>query len=559
MSDLERRIRAAEPATVATGEARARILRAVAGGWGGQAAARRGTHVAFAMAGLAAAVAAAVVAVAIVAGRGDSAPRLILPGETTPSPSSARPAAQRPGIAGIIVFRPAAGVDADAAFARLAEVVAARARRAKATATVRRVDRDRALVTLTGTREPFILSQAISGSAVAAYDLDAVLVGTYASLRKAVVRARELAPGAHAAVAYLFRNGHRTRGPAPTTADLQRLTRRPPPGSEILGLPEGYAILRRQYVRNARGDAVQLHPTQFFLVRDEPAVGPLQVTGTGKQTSDPSLPGRPITTPIRLDDDGRRAWDALLASVSARAASLGHLQRIAVATNGDVWQMTTADASGRLDTRPGSPALEFGSFQSGSSGLGSTIPVATDVPSDGSIPAIVWLVDTYRVGPEPVVLGERVSPLPAGVRRMVAMRGLERGDLATVRRAFVVRTGDGEWSVWNYLLTSGTPRGIVLGPRPQDTVGFGCARDKPINDCGGGERYGLFAVPAAARTLRFTSGSRVVREETAYNGWSLLIGDGSRRYTRRPPQLTARALAADGTVLATWTSRFQLP
>ncbi|WP_217922711.1 hypothetical protein [Miltoncostaea oceani] len=477
-----------------------------------------------------------------------------------PAPSAPSATAGRPGIGAIIVFRPAAGVTDDEAYAQMERVIHARARAQKGvSATVERVERDRARVTLTGTREPITLSEIVAGSAIAVYDLDEVLVGTFSSFHKAVLRARELAPGAPARVAYLFRNGRLVRGPAPTAADLRRITRTLPPGSQILELPEGFAILRRQYVRNARGDAERLRSTQFFVVRDRPAVSPLQVTGTGKSTSDDTLPGRPITTPIVLSVEGRRTWDDLLRQVSARAASSGQPQRIALSTNGDIWQMTTADATGRLDTRPGSPALEFGSFQSGTGGFGVRSPVGTDVARNGPIPAIVWVADTYRIGPSPVVLGEVVEPVPAQVRRMLSLPGSERGDPSTLRRALEADGPDGRWSVWNYLLVTGAPRAVVAGPRPDDAFGFGCPRTKGIQDCGGSAGFQPFAVPTATRTLRFTSSSGMVREAAAANGWALVLGP--RRSRGAPPRTTttAEALGESGQVLATLRGRFSLP
>lgn len=488
--------------------------------------------------------------------------------DTADDPALSAPSATvgRPGIGAIIVFRPAAGVTEDEAYNQMERVIHARARAQKGvSATVERVERDRARVTLTGTREPITLSEIVAGSAIAVYDLDEVLVGTFSSFHKAVLRARELAPGAPARVAYLFRNGRLVRGPAPTAADLRRITRTLPPGSQILELPEGYAILRRQYVRNARGDAERLRSTQFFVIRDRPAVSPLEVTGTGKSTSDDTLPGRPITTRIVLSDDGRRMWNDLLAEVSARAASSGRPQRIALSTNGDIWQMTNADSRGRLDTRPGSPALEFGSFQSGTGGFGLRIPVGTDVASNGPIPAIVWVADTYRVGPSPVVLGEVVEPVPAQVRRLLGSLdfGGERADPSSLRRALEADGPDGRWSVWNYLLVTGAPRAVVAGPRPGDAFGFVCLRTQGstqgIQDCGGSAGFQPFSVPTATRTLRFTSSSGAVREAAAANGWALVLGP--RRSRDAPPRTntTAEALDDNGQVLATLRGRFSLP
>jgi hypothetical protein len=477
-----------------------------------------------------------------------------------PAPSAPSATVDRPGIGAIIVFRPAAGVTEDEAYDQMERVIHARARAQKGvSATVERVERDRARVTLTGTREPITLSEIVAGSAIAVYDLDEVLVGTFSSFHKAVLRARELAPGAPARVAYLFRNGRLVRGPAPTAADLRRMTRTLPPGSQILELPEGYVILRRRYVRNARGDAERLRSTQFFVIRDRPAVSPLEVTGTGKSTSDDTLPGRPITTRIVLSDDGRRMWNDLLTEVSARAASSGQPQRIALSTNGDIWQMTNADSRGRLDTRPGSPALEFGSFQSGTGGFGVRSPVGTDVASNGPIPAIVWVADTYRVGPSPVVLGEVVEPVPAQVRRMLSLPGSERGDPSTLRRALEADGPDGRWSVWNYLLVTGAPRALVAGPRPGDSYGFFCLRTKGIQDCSGSAGFETFSVPTATRTLRFTTSSGAVREAEAANGWALVLGP--RRSRGAPPRTTttAEALGENGQVLATLRGRFSLP
>lgn len=479
-----------------------------------------------------------------------------------PAPSAGPATVGWPGIGAVIVFRPAAGVTEDEAYDQMERVIHARARAQKGvSATVERVERDRARVTLTGTREPITLSEIVAGSAIAVYDLDEVLVGTFSSFHKAVLRARELAPGAPSRVAYLFRNGRLVRGPAPTAADLRRITRTLPPGSQILELPEGYAILRRQYVRNARGDAERLRSTQFFVIRDRPAVSPLEVTGTGKSTSDDTLPGRPITTRIVLSDDGRRMWNDLLRQVSARAASSGKAQRIALSTNGDIWQMTTADSRGRLDTRPGSPALEFGSFQSGTGGFGVRSPVGTDVPRNGPIPGIVWVADTYRIGPSPAVLGEVVEPVPTQARRLLGSPdfGGERADPSSLRRALEADGPDGRWSVWNYLLVTGAPRAIVAGPRPGDSYGFFCLRTKGIQDCGGSAGFQLFSVPTATRTLRFTTSSGAVREAEAANGWALVLGP--RRSRGAPPRTTttAEALGENGQVLATLRGRFSLP
>jgi hypothetical protein len=177
-----------------------------------------------------------------------------------------------------------------------------------------------------------------------------------------------------------------------------------------------------------------------------------------------------------------------------------------------------------------------------------------------SIPATVWIADTYRVGPPPAVLGEKVEPLPAEVRRHLRqMERIEPVDPLSVRRALIATGPDGNWSVWNYLLKTGTPRGVVLGPRRDDGFGFGCARTEPISDCGGSPGFHLFAVPAGARTLRFTSKGGSVREAAAGSGWALVLGP--RRERARPPNvpITAEALGPDGRVLARDRAPYSLP
>jgi hypothetical protein len=466
-------------------------------------------------------------------------------------------AARLPGIAAAIVFRPVAGVSEDAAFVQMDRVIQARARERGLRAKVVRSSAGSALVTLTGTRDRVNLGDVIAGSSVAVYDLDDTLVGSFSSLRRAVLRARELAPDAPGQVAYLFRNGHRVRGPAPAEDDLRRLTRTLPAGSEILSVPEGYAILRRQTAPDAQGAPKALGSPQFFVVRDEPVVSPLEVTGAAWPEST-GPPDGSTSVPVGLTDAGRRAWDELLVTVSARAASLGRPQRIALTTNGDVWQMTVADPSGQLDTRPGSPALEFGGGVYGSSGTDLTTPNASDLPSNGSIPAVVWIAETYRVGPLPEVYGEKVEPLPENVQALIA-RGEKDIDLSTLRRSLVADGPDGQWSVWSYLLTTGMHRSLILGPRPtEDDRGFSCLRMQEIRDCTAGGRYQLVAVPPGARTLRLTPRSGPASEAPASNGWAMLFEPGGGDVT---PQggVTAEALDENGRILATRAARFVLP
>jgi hypothetical protein len=296
------------------------------------------------------------------------------------------------------------------------------------------------------------------------------------------------------------------------------------------------------------------------LVRDQPALRPLDVTGSSQAIADTSLPGAPITLHLRLTETGRSDWDALLKRVSARAAADGRPQHIVVAVNGAIWQTVTADASGKLDTRPGSPALEFGSSMSGSGiGLALRSPVANDQPLFGSLPAVVWVDELFHVGPLPGVLGQRVTPLPPRVRRSVAGFGLDRGDLTTVRRALVVAGADGQWAVWNYLTASGGPMALLTGPRPSDGFGFTCPKQRAaIRDCGGGKGFQVFGVPAAATRLRFQAPTGWQTADAA-NGWALILGP--RRDRGQPPasKIRAEALDARGKVIATAAERFALP
>ncbi|WP_217923824.1 hypothetical protein [Miltoncostaea oceani] len=563
MSDLVPRIRGAAPHAVATADARDRARRAAIAAIDDaprHATRRRTIRFAVAAAGLAAAAAVAAVAIALLAPGGDYAPRLLLPGDDAPTARPERSTARsRPGVTANVVLRPVAGLDMDAAYAGFVRVVRARAARRGHPVEVVRVDRDRALVTLEGTRESQEVVDVVTGSAVAAYDLDRVLVGTFASLPNALRRARELAPDAPARMAWLVRRGGgAVRGPAPRAADLPLATA--PAGSEVLELPEGYAVLRRQYVRNARGDAERLQPAEYMLVRDTPSVTPLQVTGVADQRSDQGSPGRPITVTLRLSADGRAAWDRLLSDVSARAAALGRPQRIVVATNGDVWQTTTADAAGRLDTRPGSPALELGSFLSGTSGNGLRSPISMYLPDQGSIPAVVWVSDVYRVGPPLAVRGEIVRPLPAMVRSMVGSRtlGPDRGDPATVRRALLADGPDGPWAVWSYLTTAGSPRNVFTGPRRTDGFGFTCVPQGRITNCGGGPGFQVYAVPLAARSMRVLLPGGARDADAVGNGWAILLGPRARN---REPGPTVRIEARDaaGRVIARLRERAAIP
>jgi hypothetical protein len=423
---------------------------------------------------------------------------------------SERPAAKPPngptraGIGTTIVFRPVSGLTSDEAYAQMERVVRARLQAQKGlSVSIERTGDERAQVTVTGSREPTVAAEAAAGSAIGIYDLDAEALGSFNSLRRALLRTRELAPNEPARIVFLFRGGRLVRGPAPTTAALRKRGRPLPAGSEILSLPEGYAILRRTYVRGADGGDQRLRSALHVVVRDQPSVSPLEVTGAewprqGSSGTTPAL--------IGLTENGRREWNALLARVSARAASLGRPQRIAVTTNGDIEQVVTADALGRLDKQPGSPALEFGDAITGAGGIGLVGPTSTNLPFKGAIPAIVWVVETHRVGPVPRVLGERVEPVPSQIRRALRPNIAEKPDLSTVRRALVAEGLDGQWTVWNYLLTTGTPRSLVLGPRRSDGFGFSCPRPKAISDCGGSTGFQVFAVPARTSTLRFISG-----------------------------------------------------
>lgn len=562
MSDLVRRIQSAEPQAIAGTGARESARRAAMGALGAARPRRRRrvVGITFAIAATTiAATLAALLTTGVIGGGGDAPSRIVLPGDDVPPARRVPQPAPKPGIAATIVFRPASGVSEDDAYAQMVRVIRARAATRKvAGVRIERVERDRALVTLTGTHEPVILQDVVAGSSVAVYDLDDVLEGTFNSFRKAVLRARELAPGAPAQFSYLFRNGRLVRGPAPKPGDLRRLTATLPAGSQILGMPEGYTILRRQWAPDAAGIPVRLRSTQFFVVRDLPAVPPLEVLGAERPTAPTTTNQIPATT-LELTADGRRAWDDLLDAVSARAADVGRPQRIAVTVNGDIEQIVVADPSGGIDAPPGSPS--FGGYGiGGNTGLRLVRPVSTSFPQDGSIPATVWIADTYRVGPAPAVLGEKVEPLPPEVRRHLRMmERVEPVDPPSVRRALIATGPDGEWSVWNYLLKTGTPRGVVLGPRRDDGFGFGCARTEAISDCGGSAGFHLFAVPAGTRTLRFTSPGGSAREAAAGNGWALVLG--ARRTRPRPPgaPITAEALGPDGRVLARDRASYSLP
>jgi hypothetical protein len=564
MRDLIRRIEAAEPATTPHAAAREAARRAAIRGAGAAPRShdpRRLFRLTFAVTAAVAASVAALFLFGVIGGSGDSPSRIVLPGDDVSPAQQGPPAVAKPGIAATLVFRPLSGLSLDEAYTQMVRVIRARAATHRVAAVrVDRVDRDRALVTLTGTREPSVLRDVVAGSSVAAYDLDDVVEGgTLASFRNAVLRAIELAPGAPAQVFYLFRDGRLVRGPAPTADALRGLSKALPAGSQILGMPEGYAILRRQWAPDATGVPQRLGSTQFFVVRDRPAVTPQEVVDAPWPVA-PAAGGQSATTELELTTDGRRAWDGLLARVADRAASTDRPQRVAVAVNGDIQQMITADATGRLDTRPGSPVLEVGAGIGDSTGFRLVTPVATSIARDGSIPATVWIADTYRVGPSPVMLGEKVTPLPAGVRRVLAFDRTEPADRSTVRRALVARGPDGEWSVWNYLLQTGTPRGVVLGPRRDDGFGFGCTRTQRIDDCGGSAIFHLFAVPAATRTLRFTSSSGSVREAAAGNGWALALG-ARRTGPGGPPASpsVAEALDAGGRVIARRSAPWPLP
>jgi hypothetical protein len=476
-----------------------------------------------------------------------------------------RPAAKPPngaarsGIGATMVFRPIAGVTQDEAYAQMERVVRARLQAQKGVSVdLERIDSDRARVTVTGSREPTTIADAVAGSAIGIYDLDAELVGTFSSFRRAVLRARELAPDAPLRLAYLFRNGRLLRGPAPNVDALRRGGLTLPAGSEVLSLPEGYAILRRTYVRGSGGGVQGLRSALHIVVRNQPAVSPLEVTGAewprqGSSGITPALVG--------LTENGRREWDALLARVSARAASLGRPQRIAVTTNGDIEQVVTADAAGRLDKQPASPALEFDNAISGAGGIGLVGPTSTNLPFKGSIPAIVWVVETHRVGPVPKVLGERIEPVPSQIRRALRPNIAENSDLSTVRRALVADGPDGQWTVWNYLLTTGTPRSLVVGPRRTDGFGFGCRRMKAINDCGGGVGFQVFAVPERTSTLRFIASKtdEVLAEAVAANGWAMLLGPRRSHRVRPAGPITGVAVDEAGLTLAKLTGQFSLP
>ncbi|MGD9570663.1 MAG: hypothetical protein AB7V62_02105 [Thermoleophilia bacterium] len=554
--DLVLRIRGARPRAVATSAARDRA-RAAALASAGPGARRRTARITLAVAGLAAvaAVAGALIAVTL-AGGGDPAPRILLPGDDAPTARPA-PARGRTGVRGEVILRPAGGADLDEAFEGFSRVVRARAKDAGRQAEVVRVDHDRVLVTLYGTRDSMDLQSIVSGASIAAYDLDRVLVGTFASLPGALRRAREVAPSAPARMAWYVRPGGAVRGPAPRASDLR--TASMAAGARIMELPEGYAILRREYVRNARGDAIRLRPTEYLLVRDEPSVTATQVTGVAEQSTDQGLPGMPATVRLALTDEGRTAWDALLREAGSRAAATGTPQRVVVTTNGAVWQTVTADASGALDTRPGSPALEFGSFMSGSTGNGRRQPIWGDVPDGGSIPAVVWLAGVHPVGPPARVPGERVRPLPAAVRRAIlAGPDTERGVPSTVRRAVTADGPDGEWSVWSYLTRAGSLRHVVVGPRPGDGFGFICRRRGAVAGCGGGPGFQVYAVAPAATALvvRLPSGPR--EADGVANGWALFVGP--RRVTTAPgPVVRIEALDASGRVLGGVRERAILP
>lgn len=564
MSDLVPRIRGAAPDTAASAGARDRALRAAMAAVEEvphRASRRRAIRLAVAAGALATAAAAAAVAVALLASGGDDAPRLLLPGDDAPAARPERPAAPtRPGVSANVVLRPTAGLDMDAAYEGFARVVQARAVRRGRTVEVVRVERDRALVTLQGTRESQEVVDVVTGSAVAAYDLDRVLVATFAGLPNALRRARELAPDAPARMAWLVRRGGgAVRGPAPRAADLPLASA--PAGSEVLELPEGYAVLRREYVRNARGDAERLRSAEYMLVRDSPSVTPLQVTGVADETADEQSPGRPITVTLRLSADGRAAWERLLRDVSARAASLGRPQRVVVTTNGDVWQTTTADATGRLDTRRGSPALEFGSFLSGGGGDGLRSPVSMDLPDQGSVPAVVWVSDVYRVGPPVAVRGEIVRPLPALVRSLSSSRtfGPDRGDPATVRRSLVADGPDGSWAVWSYLTTAGSPRNVLTGPRRSDGFGFTCVPRGAITGCGGGAGVQLYAVPLAARSVRVLLPEGPRTAEAVGNGWAIFVGPRTRDRAPAGAPVRIEARDAAGRVIARLRERAAIP
>lgn len=563
MSDLTERVRRAEPRLRATPEARERTHRAAMSAFVSATdhrPRREGRPRALAFAGIGAlGVAATVATVFLAAHEGGQSTRIVLPGDDgSPSAQQGAPAPAEPGIAATIVFEPVAGVSQDDAYAQMVRVIKTRAAQQKGvSATVWRVDRNQALVTLTGTREVTTLSEVVAGSSVAVYDLDDVLAGTFSSFRKAVLRARQLAPGAPSSVAYLFRNGRLVRGPAASAGDLRRLTRTLPPGSQILSLPVGYTILSRQYARDAQGVYARLRSAQFFVVRDQPVVSPLQVVGADSPHADPNG-GGVVAAPVELTADGRQAWDALLTRVSARAAAAGRPQRIAVTTNGDVQQITVADASGALDTRAGSPALEFGGGISGRSGTSRVIPTITSVPLKGSIPALVWVADTFRVGPPPTVLGDTVDPLPTEVRRRLQARTNGSVDLSSVRRAVVADGPDGQWSVWNYLLKSGSIETLVIGPTANDGFSFTCGRMKKIEDCGGMTGFQIFAVPPATRVLRLTSPAGIVRDAVADNGWAIAVGPRVRP-SSPPTVVRAVALDASGAVLAKQKGAFTIP
>ena len=561
MSDLIGRIRAAEPGAIPGAAAREAARRAAMNGFAAtprRVGPRRMIRLTVAVAATAAAAVATLALFGVIGGGADAPSRIVLPGDGAPTAHRAPPV-PKPGLAATIVFRTVAGLTEDEAYAQMVRVIRARAATHKVAAVrIDRVEHDRALVTLTGTREPSTLQDIVAGSSVAAYDLDGLAEGTFSSFRKAVLRARELAPGADPHVAYLFRNGRLVRGPAPTEADLRRLTTTLPPGSEILGMPAGYAILRREWAPDAEGVPQRLRSAQFLVVRDRPAVTPEEIVGAPWPSAPTTAGGFPSAR-LELTADGRRAWDGLLAAVSDRAASVGRPQRIAVTINGDIQQVITADAGGTLDTPPGSPALESGVGIGGNTGLRLVVPVATAVPRDGSIPATVWIADTYKVGPPPAVLGETITPLPPELRRALSFDRTEPADLSTVRRALLAEGAYGQWSVWNYLLRTGTPRGVVLGPRRDDGFGFGCARTGGIQECGGSPGFHLFGVPPATTTLRFTSASGSVREAAAGGGWALVLGPRGSGEARPGDSLTAEALDVDGKVLATARGRYALP
>lgn len=491
-------------------------------------------------------------------GAADPAPSTAGPGSVVSATGVRGAVASRPGLRAMVVFRPAASLSYDQAFAAADRVIRARAAalRPRLGVDVARAGRDRMHVTVLGTRQPIAVQGLISGSSVAAYDLNAELIGTFSGLRPALRRARELEPSAPASEAYFF---HRAavRGPAPNAAALRPLLRSQPRG-EVLELPRGLAILTREYARNARGDAERLRPTQYLLVRDRPALGPLQVIGAGRARTDTSRPGRPVDLPIRLTGEGRARWAALLDAVAARAGALGAPQRVVVSSSGEVWQLITADASGRLDARTPVPTLQFGSFFSGRSGFGLRIPVESNVPEGGSLPARVWLSDVRRLGPAPRVRGERGQTVPVGVRRLLGgLQGPEGPLPGSIVLALRSRGPEGEYAIWEYATRAGAVADVVSGPREREATGFSCRPSGRVGDCGGTGGYQVYAVPAATRVLRVRVGSAPAQDFPAANGWALVLGaDRSRGEPRRG---TVTALDDAGRVLGRLSGRLSLP